>query len=236
MGRKPKFDAITKIEAVDNYLNGKESISEIIGRLSIFRSTLYKWIDKYKFNGAAAFDMSSKNKSYSKELKQNAINDILNGNGSYQDISLKYGITSDSILLNWVKKYNNHIETKAYKPYDKDGIYMSKDRKFTYEEKIEVAQWVLDNNDDYAQAAIKFDVSYNNAYTWSKKLLDHGKEGLKDNRGRKRSDEELSEIEKLERKIEVLERKLSRSEMEKEVLKKLDEIERSVLASNQRKK
>jgi len=236
MGRKPKYPASVKIEAVENYLNGIESCSDIIQRLNTKSSVFHAWKVSYQINGSSAFEVSSSNKSYSKQLKQTAINDYLNGEGSYSDISLKYGIKSDSILKSWVKKYNNHINIKAYKPYEKDDIYMAKDRKFTFEARLEVAQWTLDNDNDYIQAASKFNVSYQNAYSWSKKLLEYGSVGLEDNRGRKRNEDELSEIEKLEKKVEILERKLKHSEMEKEVLKKLDELERSVLVSKRRRK
>lgn len=236
MGRKPKYNSTIKVEAVENYLKGIESCSKIMSRLDIYGTTLYHWIDIYKLKGISAFEETSSNNTYSKELKKRAINDYLNGEGSYRDICLKYQIKSKSILLSWVNKYNNHIEAKAYKPYEKDDIYMSKDKKYTFEEKLEIAQWVLANNDDYIQAASKFDVSYQNVYTWSKKYLDKGECGLKDNRGKKKAIEELSELEKLKKENDLLKVKLQRSEMEKNILKKLDEIERSVLASKQREK
>lgn len=63
---------------------------------------------------------------------------------------------------------------------------MTNGRKTTYQERIEIAQYTIANELNYAQAIEKYDVSYQQ----------HGEEALKDNRGRNRSSEFLTEEER----------------------------------------
>ncbi len=59
---------------------------------------------------------------------------------------------------------------------------MSKGRKTTSEEKIEIVQYCIDNNYDYKGAVFAYKVSYSQDYSWTKKFNNEGKEGLADNR------------------------------------------------------
>lgn len=54
----------------------------------------------------------SKNKRYSKELKLQAVNDYLDGNGSLDDLCIKYGIRHRSPLIGWIKVHNSGKELK----------------------------------------------------------------------------------------------------------------------------
>ena len=49
----------------------------------------------------------------------------LSGEGSLDDIALKYNIPSSKTLHKWVNYYNGHIELKDYIPGD-NKIYMTK--------------------------------------------------------------------------------------------------------------
>ena len=63
-----------------------------------------------------------------------------------------------------------------------------------------------------------------------------GDDGLVDRRGQHKSEEQLSDIEILERKVKLLERQLKEKEMENELLKKVQEIERRRSSPRQRTK
>lgn len=125
MGRKSKHNKGTKLKAVKQYIEGVKSSTQLAKELNISNKTILKWTRQFQTYGELAFDDKPRNKSYSKELKLAAISDYLNGLGSLPDISLKYGITSSSILYNW--KYNSHKEIKDYDP--KGDVYMTKSRK-----------------------------------------------------------------------------------------------------------
>ena len=136
MGRKNKFSAKVKIKAVEEYLDGIKSVGVLCNELDVHDNTIRKWVREYQQYGPNAFCDKPRHKSYSKELKNKAIQDYLEGLGGYEDISLKYGITSHSILYNWVIKYN---ELKPIRDYDPKGeVYMKPARKTTLEERIKI--------------------------------------------------------------------------------------------------
>lgn len=236
MSRKAKYSFEIKLQTVLNLIDGKESIQAAANRLNMNSTSIRKWVAKYESGGEPALKSNNKNKSYSVELKQSAVSEYLEGNGSLRDIIATYNISSESILLSWINKYNNHIETKAYNIYESKGVYMRDNKKYTIEQKIEIAKNCFNNNCDYSSIASKYNTSYTNVYNWTKKYIKYGEDGLQDNRGRKKVDEELSEVELLKRKVSRLERENELKQQEIKILKKLEEKERSVLLLRQKMK
>lgn len=98
-------------------------------------------------------------------------------------------------------------------------------RKTTIDERKEIVEYCLSHNKDYKGSAEKYDVSYNQVYSWAKSYLANGLEGLKDHRGRRKADEELSELEKLRRENLRLKRQLEDERRAVELLKKVQEFE-----------
>jgi transposase-like protein len=103
-----------------------------------------------------------------------------------------------------------------------------KSRKTSFEERLEIVKYVLDNNNDYKGAADKYGVPYANVYNWVKKYLEHGETGLRDSRGRTSSNttkKELTVEEQQALEIESLKTKIKRLELHNELLKKKMEYE-----------
>ena len=228
MGRKAKYSKELKLEIVKRYLKGESAISlaNEYGMSYNTRREIMIWVRKYESNGESSFDNPSVNKSYSRELKQQVINDYLNGIDSLEGLANKYSISAYSIVINWLRKYNEGIEIKNYDP--KGDVYTMKSRKTTLEERLEIVNYVLANNNDFKGAADKYSVPYANVYNWVKKYNESGEDGLSDSRGRPSSEEpkhELTDIEKKDIEIEKLKRELERSKMVIEVLKKNIEIQ-----------
>ena len=92
--------------------------------------------------------------------------------------------------------------------------------KTTLEVRIKIVEYLIKHELDYHGTAVKFNVSYQQIYTWYKKYQSLGVNGLNDNRGRKKQTEELSELEQLRRENERLKQALYLSEAAKEVFKK----------------
>lgn len=224
MGRKQKHSKEVKLLAIRQIKEGSKPINQISEELDVYRKTIYRWISSYDSIGESAFDEKPRNKTYSKELKIEAIKAYLEGEGSYLEIAAKYKLTADSVLVNWVSKYNRDTEIKEYNP--KGYVYMAKSRKVSYEEKLEIIEWTIKNDYQYKLAAEKFETSYAQVFNWVKKYKQDGKDGLIDNRGKRKQVENLSELEKLKLEVELLRRKNERLEMEAEVIKKFQEIER----------
>ncbi|MDU3549583.1 MAG: helix-turn-helix domain-containing protein, partial [Clostridium sp.] len=148
----------------------------------------------------------------------------LDGKGSLDDICIKYKISAIGILQQWIKKYNGH---KIFKSHSTKGDkLMTNGRKTTYEERIEIVSFCIANAHDYNLTANKFNVSYQQVYTWVKKSNKDGYNALVDRRGKNKSFEELSESEKFSAQLKLLEAENRRLKMENDFLKKLEEIER----------
>ena len=166
---------------------------------------------------------SHKNKKYSAELKIRAVQSYLNGEGSYRSLSKKYGIPHHDVLRDWVLLYNGHGEFKASSSA-KGEIYMTKGRKTTQEERAEIVAFCIEHNKDYGLTVETYNVSYQQIYAWVRKYEEGGVDKLRDNRGRTKPMEEMSEVEKLKAEMKILEAKNRQLEIENAFIKKLQEL------------
>ena len=164
-----------------------------------------------------------KNKKYSAELKIAAVKSYLAGEGGLRIISKRYGISDHSILRDWILWYNGHREFKE-RTSAKGEIYMTKGRKTTQEERAEIVAFCIEHNKDYGLTVETYKVSYQQIYAWVRKYEEGGVDKLKDNRGRTKPVEEMSEIEKLKAEMKILEAKNRQLEIENEFIKKLQEL------------
>ena len=224
MGRKAKFSYETKIDIVQRCLDGKSNPHHEASLLGTDHKTIRVWISKYESLGESGLISSSKNLAYSSDLKRSAVQDYLDGKGSYLEICKKYGIRSSSQLRNWVMKYNGHEELKASRRGGES--IMTKGRKTSYEERIEIVEYCIAHQNNYNLTAEKFKVSYQQVYSWLGKYEADGVNGLLDKRGRTKPLEEMNEVERLRAENRLLKAKNKKQEMEMKFLKKLDEIER----------
>ena len=151
------------------------------------------------------------------EEKNEAVRFYLEGKGSLSATCKKFKIPSAGTLRRWIKVYND-CELKA-SPVGGTRTVMIKGRKTTLEERIAIVENHIKNGSTYDETAQKYNISYQQIYQWYHKYMDKGVDGLKDGRGRTRTEEEMSELEKL--KAELENRKL-----ENLFLKKVKEIER----------
>ena len=104
---------------------------------------------------------------------------------------------------------------------------MTKPRKTSQDERLKIAKECLENGKNYEETAQKYDVSYQQVYTWVKKFSQLGEAGLEDRRGKRiQKQEARSEIEELKIKMAKLEHELYMTKMERDLLKKLEELER----------
>ena len=103
---------------------------------------------------------------------------------------------------------------------------MTKGRSTTWKERIDIVLYCLSNDKDYQKTAEIYEVSYQQVYQWVRKYEDGGDEALRDNRGRKKEEAELSPEEKMKLEMKKLERENERLRAENAFLKKLEELER----------
>jgi len=213
-----------KLKIIKALEKGNHSISELESIYNVHNLSIYDWVFKYEKYGMEGLKESSSWKSYSKETKLAAVQNYLSGEYSTREITRKYGISSTSVLRQWIKKYNSHRELKDTSKGR--TITMTKGRKTTLNERKEIVLYCIENGKDYQKTAETYQVSYQQVYQWVQKYVDGGEEALKDKRGRKKEVVELSPEQKLKFEMQKLERENERLRAENAFLKKLEEIER----------
>lgn len=218
-----KHSVEERCKIVERCLDNEISVAEATRELSVSKSTIQRWITLYEMDGPSALLPAKKRTHYSKELKLAAVTDYLNGLGSMIEIGKKYGLRSKTQLQNWLKVYTTHKDFKI----ESGGSYMSKTRPTTLDERLKIVLDCITNDKDYGSMAIKYQVSYQNVYQWVKRYEELGEAGLEDRRGRRkgtlpsRTPEEL-----LQDELARLKRENQRLQMELDVTKKFQELER----------
>ena len=103
---------------------------------------------------------------------------------------------------------------------------MTKGRKTTWQERLEIVQYCLTHNQDYRKTAEQYQASCQQVYQWVKKYQDGGQEALQDGRGRKKAEEELTDADRQKLAMKKMETEIERLRAENALLKKLEELER----------
>lgn len=227
MGRKAKYTVNQKVQACTDYLSGKKSAKQIARELNMSKSgsrIIREWSAKFRAYGISAFEQAHTNQSYSREFKEKIVKEYLDGRESYESLSIKYRIPSHATIRQWVSRYNNHIELKDYDP--KSEVYMAERRKTTFEERIEIVRYCLDHDRNIKNTASIYRCSYAQVYSWVRKYEKDGSQGLIDNRGTRKKEEELTDLEKAQRQIAKLEKEKEEYRKKYELLKKAEKLER----------
>lgn len=224
---KSKFSTEQRIKACQEYISGNKSAAQIANELNLGKhgaNTVRTWAQIFQVQGEKAFSTGKGNTSYSREFKIMVVNEYLSRKSSPRDLMAKYNIFAKITIQQWVKKYNNHIELKDYDP--KPEVYMADILKTTYKERIEIVKDCLAHDKDIKGTAAKYGCKYAQLYQWVRKYEANGEEALTDKRGKRRQEDELSELEKAEHKIAQLEREKEEYRKKYELLKKAEELER----------
>ena len=222
--RKRNISPEKLIEAIKEYIDGKGSFDMIAERYSISYETIRNAYIRYKENGISTFIETKQNAVYTKELKIQAVIEYLQGKGSQAAIAAKYGLRSKTQLQRWVEAYNSG---RGFQQKKTGGSHMNKARPTTLEERIQIAKDCIANGGNCGETALKYKVSYQQVYQWTKKFRAMGVAGLEDRRGKRLKDQTpRTREEELEIEVAKLKHELYMTQMERDLLKKLDEIER----------
>lgn len=221
---KRSYPPEVKIEILKLWEDGTSTLAEIVKKFEVREATIREW--KYKFDtyGSVGLQESTTWKKYTTELKHSAVSDYLSGKYSKLEVVRMYEISSPSVLSLWIYKYNSHREIKDTSKGRTNS--MTKGRKTTWVERIQVVHDCLGNGKDYQKTADIYKVSYQQVYQWVKKFEQGGDEALKDKRGRKKDEVELTSEEKMKHEMRKLAQENERLRAENLFLKKLEELER----------
>lgn len=230
MRKNKRYSANELVDFINLYLiNGisYKDLNENYG-LNLNSAKFNFYVRKYKENGPTALISKVSNNQYSNNFKEEIAKEYLSTAISYRELAIKYDVPADTTVRDWVLKYTNGKENQSYSP--KAEVYSMKTRKTTLEERIKIVEDYFNNQLTYKEAAEKYQVNYNNIYSWVAKYKKHGPVGLKDGRGRGKNPEIQTDTEKLKAQNEALQAKNKWLEMELEVLKKADQIERELMS------
>lgn len=218
-----KYSAEDKLRMVKLVLEAKHSIRSIALSEGVHPATLEGWFRNYQSMGSETFY----NKGWTKRTyaeKEIAVQEYLSGLGPLRDICKKHKISSTRTLRQWIALYNGHKKLKASGAGG--SSLMSKGRKTTFEERVEIASYCISHSHNYRETSEKFKVSYQQARNYTIKYETGGITALQDNRGKRKPKDSLTEVEMLQAELKLEKAKRQRAEMELSFLKKLEEIER----------
>lgn len=220
---RSKIKAEEKIRIVKACASGKLRRSEAAGQIGVDEETVRDWVLQYQTEGVSAFLPRESNRKYSAESKEAAVKAYLAGEGSLRDICKRFKIRATSQLRSWIKVYNGHKDFKK----QTGGSRMTKARKTSLEERISIARECIASGRNYGEIAIKYHVSYQQVYNWTNKFAEQGESGLEDRRGQRTAQQQpRTPEEEMKIRIAQLEHENYMLKMERDLLKKLDEIER----------
>lgn len=222
MSKRSKYCKEEKYAILKEIELGHMSIEDYCKKFEIDYWTYSDWKFLYESYGIEALEESKTWTRYSKKLKEKAVLEYLNGEDSQRNICRKYRISNHSVLRKWIKRYNSHNGLNTTK--GKEDAIMTKGRKTTLEERIEIAKYCIEKDKNYQETAEIYEVSYNQVYQWVRKFEEFGEDGLIDRRGKIKLELSLADQEKIA--MRKLKKENERLRMENDFLKKLQELER----------
>ena len=222
--RKEKYSVEEKLAWITRILSNEISINQAAKMSGIDKMAIKDWLRLYEIEGIQGLAPQSHKQNYPVSLKRMAVEEYLAGGVSLSQICKKYKIRSRCQLRDWIRRYNSG---KDFGRKISGGSRMKKTRKASQKEKLQIVKACMERGFDYGSVALEFQVSYQQVYTWVQKYKELGEAGLEDRRGKRTAAQTpRSELEELRIKIAQLEHEKYMLQMERDVLKKLDEIER----------
>lgn len=223
---RAKYTADEKYNIIQGSLKTQLSKTAYLKQYGIKRSTFSDWrqlFDRFGIDGLVEKRNQTK---YSSATKEAAVKAYLAHEGSLSEIARRYGLRSRAPLFQWLKKYRYNETHQQLTDVLSTRRSREMSRKITFEERIQIVEYVTTGKHSYNEAAGHYDVSYQQVRSWVLKAKEHGYESLRDRRGRTKSKDELTELEAANLEIRQLKAQLKEKEYLELFTKKLLEIQR----------
>lgn len=218
---RSRYTLAEKLALITEFQSSSLSITAFSKQHGLDHHTIGQWELRLQRDGINGLMATTKNQHYSKAFKQMIIQAYLNGEGTLQELTNKYQMRSTSQLRNWLIKYNRD-QTVTASPSRKQVPKMS--RKTTFNERVEIVEWINKGNHSYSEAAEHFNVSYQQARYWALKDQAKGFEVLVDNRGHRKPESELTDLDKANLWIRQLESQSKDQQLLEAFIKKYQEL------------
>lgn len=220
---RSKFTPKEKLDLLTEFKQSSVPRAVFSRQHGIESQTLSRWLKKYELEGVQGLTEATKNRKYSVAFKEEVVRAFLNGEGSLDSLTSRFHLRSETQISDWILRYNRD-KTMAAFPSRKQVLTMS--RKTTLEERIEIVEYVTEHKHTYSEAAKHYHVSYQQARLWVLKAKEYGYEGLVDGRGRRKPEEELTDLDKANLRIRQLESQVEDMKLMAAFIKKFKEIQR----------
>lgn len=220
---RSRFSLQEKLDLLNELNKSNISMYAFALKNNISYKTLKRWLMLFERDGIDGLKERKKNQSYSFELKMKVVGDALSGQDSYEGLVCKYGLRNIYQVHDWIFKYNNGKLLAKHSPRKNESIMTS---KTTFEERIEIVEYVVKDKHSYSEAAEHFSVSYQQVRLWVLKANNNGYEALRDGRGHRKAHENLTDLDKANLRIRQLESQLKDQKIIEEFAKKLQELQR----------
>lgn len=158
------------------------------------------------------------NIKYTYQLKKKAVLAYLNGECGYKPICKQFGISSPSLLIDWVKDY---------KAFGLEGLKLPKKHaRYTFDFKLSVVKSYMNSNKSSRAIGDEFGIHRTLVVRWTKQFQSQGEDALKPSPKGQCSHMAPSkdEINKLKKDTAKLIKKLSKSEGDKDNSQLISEL------------
>ncbi|USJ21605.1 transposase [Lactococcus formosensis] len=120
MTRKRKYYPEQIIQICQEYISGQKTASQLCLEHGLSKGKppglFWRGVANYRENGTLAFNIQSGNQAYTSVFKKIVVEEYLDGCGSLLDMCVKYHISSESLLQQWITLYNANRELRDYNP------------------------------------------------------------------------------------------------------------------------
>lgn len=219
---RSKLSVQEKIDLILEFRESHSSLRAFAIKNNVEQKTFRRWIQFFDRDGIDGLKERTRKKKYSYEFKLQVIRDYLEGKGSFGTLAVKYNLRTAAQVSDWLFKYNNGKLLANSSSRKKEFIMTS---KTTFEKRIEIVEYVVKDKHSYNEAAERFSVSYQQVRSWVLKANSNGYEALRDGRGHRKADEDLTDLDKANLKIRQLESQLKDQKVIEEFVKKLQELQ-----------
>lgn len=188
-----RVSPLEKLYYVRLYLSGEGvSQQQCADQAGVSKTAFQHWLRKYAAFGAEGFTKKTYT-HYSEETRKAAVEDYRSGALSQKELCEKYQLASMRQIYDWNQRYGKQSESPSDSGLKAETLWTEgaaggsgqkpaiweKGRATTWNERVEIVAYCLAHDRDYRGTAAKYQVSYQQVYTWVRRYDVGGEEHLR---------------------------------------------------------
>ena len=128
-----RLKPLEKLKMAKEHVDKDIVLREIEIKYKVSHSALVYYVRLYRTYGEKPFRKNENRKSYTRELKLKAIQEIEQNGKSYRDVALEIGLLEPSIVLDWITLYRQKGESAIKDSYSRNA-YLNHDERLLKKE------------------------------------------------------------------------------------------------------